>query len=333
MADHVTPVSVTSYEDREDGVAFYTIQLSNNSTIKRRYNDIRKLYDALPGSEKKRLHLSCPGKTGIRKPTVAEKNDRLAAFDKLFRTIGAEPTLYNSKACQAFLAGKPQKDKTAKDAKKAGKKIVKGFKKLERKDFKITEVQSFDDFFHKCQEPLDTICNLSENVASAHDAISDTFKESFVVSAGVQGGDMRALFKLMFAEVKKVDGGDFKVKLTDRGELKLKIKGKHAGHVLTFIEAVEKLVTAIAEFVTTAPDLIEQIQAFADECQTFPDKVQAEVPGMSPLKVPGAIKRTSDNCKYIGGVPNEFKEVYENIKAFAKLLKDVADETFGPDSD
>jgi len=303
--------------------------MSNNQPVRRRYNEIRKMYDDLPPAEKKKLHLTCPGKTGIRKANTTEKNDRLAAFDKLFRAIASEPALAHSKAMKQFVAGKQKK--TA--AEKGAKKLIKGFKKMERKDFKHTDVHSFDQFFSKVQDPLDTICDLSGAVATAHDAISESFKESYIVSAGIHDGDMKALFAFYFVEIKKVDGGDFKVKLTDNGAIKLKIKGKHAKHIVDFLEAVEKLASAVLEFVEKAPELVEQVQAFAEECADFPDKIQAEAPGMNPLKLPGAIKKTSDNVKYLGGVPAEFKEVFENIKAFLKLLKDIADETFGPDND
>lgn len=199
---------------------------------------------------------------------------------------------------------------------------------MTRKEFKETEIEAFDDFFGKCQEPLDTINDLSEKVATAHEALFESFHESFVVSAGVHEGDFKALFAYYFVEIQKA-GGDVKFKVNDEFEPKLKFKGKHAKHVEKFLEAIETLVTSLTEFVTTCPDLIDQVAEFAQECADFPNKVKDEAPGMSPMKIPGAIKRTADNVKYLGGVPNEFKEVFDNIKQFMQLLQTCCEETFG----
>jgi hypothetical protein len=176
---------------------------------------------------------------------------------------------------------------------------------------------------------LDTINDLSEKVAEAHEAISGSFQESFVVSAGVVEGDMKALFAYFFVEIQKA-AGDVKFKVNDDFEPKLKFKGKHAKHVEKFLEALEQLVGAITDFVSTCPDLIDQIAEFSQECADFPNKVKDEAPGMNPMKIPGAIKKTADNVKYLGGVPGEFKEVFDNIKQLMALLQTCAEETFGP---
>jgi hypothetical protein len=337
----VTVVGVVAFEERGDGVTVYHIKLSNGDVLKRRYNDIRKMWERLPEHEKKRLKLPFPGKTGFRKATEEEKNKRLAAFDRLMKTISGEPALTSSPAFHAFLTGvkakKPGKggggkEKAAKDGKKAMKSA---FKRMVRKEFKETEIESFDDFFGKVKEPLDTINDLSEKVADAVDALSKTFTESFVVAAGVADGDMKALLAYYMKEMKAADG-KIKFKLSSKGEPKIKFKGnKHAKHILEFIETMTDLITAIFDFVTTAPDLVEQVTELAQECADFPMKVKDEAPGMNPMKIPGAIKKTTDNVKYLGGVPGEFKEFYENVKQLLSILQLCITETFGdgPDSD
>jgi hypothetical protein len=87
------------------------------------------------------------------------------------------------------------------------------------------------------------------------------------------------------------------------------------------------MIDNVIEFVEKCPELLEQVAGFGEECSEFPSKVQDEAAGLSPLKIPGAVKKTADNVKYLGGVPNEFKEVFDNVKSFLKLLKDVADAT------
>jgi len=327
----VSVVGVVAFEERGDGVTVYHIKLSNGEVLKRRYNDIRKMYERLPDHEKKRLHLTFPGKTGFRKANDEDKNKRLAAFDRLMKTISSEVALSSSPAFYSFMSGEKMK-KTAKGNEKGkdDKKKKSAFRKLVRKDFKETEIESFDEFFGKLKEPLDTVCDLSDNLADAHDALASAFEEAFVISAGIVEGDLKGLITYYMAEIKKA-AGDVKIKVSSKFEPKIKFKGKHAKHVESFIESLTTLVVAITEFVTTAPDLVDQITEFAQECQDFPMKVKDEAPGMSPMKIPGAIKKTTDNVKYLGGVPNEFKEFYENVKQLVTLLETCITETFGVD--
>jgi len=221
----------------------------------------------------------------------------------------------------------PKGGKATKSGKKAGDKAWKKMKKMERKPFKETDIQSFDDFFSKCQEPLDTICDLGEKVSTAHEQLQAFFEVEEVIAATVTPGDMQALLTYYFKEVKKVDGGDFKVELDDEGMPTLEIKGKHAGRVADFVQALTDAIDNIREFIETCPELVEQLVSFAEECSEFPSKVQDEAAGLSPLKIPGAVKKTADNVKYLGGVPNDFKEVFDEVKAFLKILKDCADAT------
>jgi len=327
----VSVVGVVAFEERGDGVTVYHIKMSNGEVLKRRYNDIRKMFERLPEHEKKRLHLAFPGKTGLRKANDEEKNKRLAAFDRLFKTISQEVALSSSPAFNAFLTGEKAK-KGGKEEKggkgKDDKKKKHGFKKITRKDFKETEIESFDDFFGKLKEPLDTVCDLSDNLADAHDSLAGAFEEPFVISAGIVEGDLKGLITYYMGEIKKASG-DVKIKVSHKFEPKIKFKGKHAKHVEHFIESLTTLIVAVAEFVTTAPDLIDQISEFAQECQDFPMKVKDEAPGLSPMKIPGAIKKTTDNVKYLGGVPGEFKEFYENVKQLVTLLETCITETFG----
>jgi len=298
---------------------------------KKRYNDIRKMFERLPDHEKKRMHLTFPGKTGLRKANDEDKNKRLAAFDKLMKVVSSEPSLNSSPAFHAFLSGEKQvKKPKGKDGKgKDDKKKKSGFKKMTRKDFKETEIESFDEFFGKLKDPLDTVNDLSENLAEAHDALAVAFEEPFVISAGIVEGDFKGLISYYMVEIKKA-AGDVKIKVSDDFEPKIKFKGKHAKHVEAFIETLTALVDAITSFVTTAPDLVDQISECAQECQDFPMKVKDEAPGLSPMKIPGAIKKTTDNVKYLGGVPGEFKEFYENVKQLLTLLETCITETFGP---
>jgi len=333
--DGVNVVGVVAFEERGDGVTVYHIKLSNGEVLKRRYNDIRKMFEKLPDHEKKRLHLAFPGKTGLRKANDEEKNKRLATFDRLMKTIASEVALSSSPSFRAFLTGeKVKKDKEEKGKAKGGeeKKKKSSFKKLVRKDFKETEIESFDDFFEKVKEPLDTVVDLSDNVADAHDSLAKSFEEPFVISAGIVEGDLKGLLTYYMGEIKKASG-HVKIKVNSKFEPKIKFKGKHAKHVEAFIDSLTTLITAIAEFVTTAPDLIDQISELAQECQDFPMKVKDEAPSLSPMKIPGAIKKTTDNVKYLGGVPNEFKEFYDNVKHLVTLLETCITETFGPADD
>jgi hypothetical protein len=168
---------------------------------------------------------------------------------------------------------------------------------------------------------------LGGKVADGYEQIHALFEAEEVVKAAVPPGDVGALLRYYQKEIKKIDGGDFKVEIDDEFMPSLEIKGKHAGHVSDFVEALQAMVESIKEFIETAPGLVEQLAEFGQECADFPSKIQDEAAGMSPLKIPGALKKTSDNIKYLGGVPNEFKEVYENVKDFLKLLKQVAEET------
>jgi len=215
------------------------------------------------------------------------------------------------------------KEKGGKGAKHAAGK----FKKMHRKEFKEVDVEEFDDFFGKVQDPLDSICELGEKVANSYDQIHELFEAEEVVHAGVPHGDMKALFSFYIKEIKKLDGGDFKFELSDDFMPEMEIKGKHAGRVGDFVEALQGMVDNITEFVEKCPELAEQLVEFGLACAEFPAKLPDVAMGMSPLKIPGAIKKTAENVKYLGGVPGEFKEIFDNIKNVLKLLKDVANET------
>jgi hypothetical protein len=318
----LTVQGVVAFEERSDGVTVYLIKLSNGDVLKKRYKEIAAMFKALPAADVKRLQMTIPGKTGFRAATLEEKNQRLNAFDKVMKQIAGEPSLVQSKAFQAFLVQDKGKD--------LGDKLAKKFGKIHRKEFKITEVASFDSFFEKVAAPLDTVCELSDSIATAHETLSELFQESFVIAAGVANGDMKALFEYYFSEMQKASG-KFKLKLSDNGEPKLKIKGSHAKHVVKFVEAIEVLVEAVVGFVTTAPDLIEQLVDLGNECAEFPQRIKDEAMGMNPLKIPGATKKLLDNVKYLGGVPGEFKEAMTNIQEFLGMIQTCAEATFGTD--
>jgi len=55
--------------------------------------------------------------------------------------------------------------------KKKGKKAGKSLRKLERKPFKTTNLPEIDDFFSKIQEPMDTVCDLSDAFSAINEAI------------------------------------------------------------------------------------------------------------------------------------------------------------------
>lgn len=241
-------------------------------------------------------------------------------------------------------AAKSSEQKAEKGAKKGAKKLRKVLKKINREPFKWLDVSDFDSFFQKCQAPLDTLGDLSGNMADAHDALQDSFDEQFVKDAGmcfpalhdpgshpsgVQEGDLKALIVYNLHEIKKASG-HVKIDLDDSFRPELRVTGKHARHVEIFVSALEKLVTAIQEFVSGAPDLVEQLSTFAEECSGFPEKLQS-IDGISPLKMPMITKKLADNIKFLGGVPGEFKECYDNVKDLLKLLKDCVEETFNVD--
>jgi hypothetical protein len=231
------------------------------------------------------------------------------------------------KAHKEGKGGKEHKEGKGGKGGKAAKGAAHKFKKMHRKEFKETDVGAFDDFFGKVQEPLDSVCEMGEKVANSVDQVHELFHADEVVHAGVVAGDLKGLFTFYIKEIRKVDGGDFKFDIDDEFKPELKIKGKHAGRVEDFVSALEEMVANVTEFVEKCPELIAQIAEFGLECADFPAKLQGEAMGMSPLKIPGAIKKTAENVKYLGGVPGEFKEIFENIKNLLKLLKDVATET------
>jgi len=324
MDPSLNVVGCVAFEERKDGITVYLVKLSNGEVLKKRYKEFRTMHAGLPEGEKKRLGLAIPGKTGFRAATLDEKNQRLAAFDKLLKQVAAENSLRQSKSFQAFINKK-------KEGKDVGDKVAKKFAKMVRKEFKITEVDSFDSFFEKAAAPLDTICDLSDKVSEAHETLVGLFQESYVITAGIMNGDMKALFEYYFGEMKKASGR-LKLKISSSGEPKLKVKGKHAKHIETFVEALTTIIEAITDFVTTAPDLVEQVQELATECSEFPGRIKDEAVGMNPLKIPGATKKTLDNTKYLGGVPGEFKEAMQNIQDLLAIIQTVAEATFGTDS-
>jgi hypothetical protein len=99
-------------------------------------------------------------------------------------------------------AGGGGKDKGGKGG-KAAKGAASKFKKMERKEFKITDIQSFDDFFAKAQEPLDSMVELGEKVATAYEGLHALFEAEDAIAAGVTAGDMSALVAHYIKEIKK----------------------------------------------------------------------------------------------------------------------------------
>jgi len=265
----------------------------------------------------------------------------LDSFDRLIKQLCSNQSLRQHPAILVFLntaiLKTPEKPKSSetpqKVANKESKKLVKKFKRMRRHDFKFVEIYDFDEFWRKCQKPLDTINEQGDSVADSCDAFDDLFGDSAVVSAGVIEGDIPALFGYYFQEIAKAECA-VELSLTEKFLPTLEITGDRQTirHIDKFIRTLEKCIEAIASFVTTCPDLVEQVVRFSEECKDFPEKVQEKAPNLSPFQVPAVMKKTSENVKFLGGVPHDFKELYEAIKNFLNILKKCVDVAFDMES-
>jgi len=312
-----TITKVVGFDDRDDGVTVYHIQLSDGKVIDRRYNEILNMYENLPNA-KRDIAFTFPSKTGLRKANLEQKQARVVAFDKILKLISEDDKFNSHEAYKEFVVGK--------HLSKLEKKIIKKFKKMEWKEFKVTDIVSFDEFFDSAAEPINSIIDLGSQVSDAHETLSGLFSEDFVRKSGVDEGDMVALIRCYLKEIKKA-GGKVKLKLSDEGVPYLKIKGKHAEHVESFVTAIQSLVDTITELLQKSPEILSKIEDLASTCSEFPGKIKDEAGDLNPLKLGVALKNTTSNIKYLGGVPGEFEEVVNNTQEFIELLKKCIEET------
>jgi hypothetical protein len=207
--------------------------------------------------------------------------------------------------------------------KKAGKKAIKGLKKLERKDFKITKLPQIDDFFSKIQPPMDTLCTLSDAVAAVNDGINFLMESEEFIASNVEK-TTKGVFQFTRSEAKKA-GTDFVLIVVETGYVTLEPRGEPQGFVAKAWAEIKKLVDAIKDVIEQAPGLKDQIQDAATASKDLPNKVKSDAAtaGLNPLDTAKAAKAVGDNCKYLGGFPNDVISFIENVKDLVKTLQEV----------
>jgi len=206
---------------------------------------------------------------------------------------------------------------------KGGSKVVKGFKKLERKPFKETKLPNIDDFFSKIQAPMDTLCDLSEAIASVNESINTLLETKEFLENKVEKS-LKGMISFMRIQAKK-SGNDFTLTISDSGVPSLEPKSEPEGLVAKCFECVKKMIESIKEIIEKAPELKDNIQEAVEASKDLPDKAKndATSSGMNPLESAKAIKNTADNLKYLGGFPNDVIEFINTVKEFVTTMKDA----------
>lgn len=207
-------------------------------------------------------------------------------------------------------------------SKKAGKKVVKGLKKLERKDFKITKLSEIDDFFSKLQEPMDSLVAISDAVGAANEAILTLTEAEEFIASGVEK-TVKGVLQFTRSEAKKA-GNDFVLVVSETG-VSLEPKSEPEGFVAKGFSAIKTLVDSIKEVLEKAPGLKGQIEEAAKASKDLPNKAKtdAQTAGLNPLDTAKALKSLGDNIKYLGGFPNDVITFIDNVKSLVDTLKDV----------
>lgn len=88
-------------------------------------------------------------------------------------------------------------------------------------------------------------------------------------------------------------------------------------------QAVVDLADAIKTVITEAPQLKPDLEAIAEEAKNLPDRVTdaARQAGLSPLKIPGAIKATADNVKELSRAPELLEQTVQEAKKLVHQLQ------------
>jgi len=207
--------------------------------------------------------------------------------------------------------------------KKKGGKAAKGIKKLERKPFKTTKLNEIDDFFSKLQEPMDTICDLSEGIASVNEGILLLTEAKEFAEQNIER-TVRGVLMFMREDAKK-SGNDFSLVVGENGIPSLEPRQEPQGLSAKIYVEVKKMIEAIKGIIENAPGLKDQVQEAAVASKDLPEKAKSDAAtaGLNPIETGKAVKFLADNIKYLGGFPNDIVELINNAKELAAILKDV----------
>jgi len=207
--------------------------------------------------------------------------------------------------------------------KKKGGKAAKGYRKIERKPFKITKLNEIDDFFSKLQEPMDTLCDLSEALATINEGINLLMESKEIVENNVERTP-RGVFTFMKTDCKK-SGNDFTLVVGENGIPSLEPRDEPQGFSAKIYVEVKKMCDAIKDIIENAPGLQGQVQDAAAASKDLPNKVKSDAAtaGLNPLDTAKAAKHLADNIKYLTGFPNDVIELINNAKELATIIKDV----------
>jgi len=196
---------------------------------------------------------------------------------------------------------------TKTDSGKSGKKPTE--KDVEQLDIKETGVEDLDKMFDDASAPF----NKAVDVKEAFDNAVEKFKELTGHNKDDSMKEVVLDLKKKFPQLKLevVDGPKF-VLTTGDGEgediAELAVKAVEA------FTAISDLVSEIIELMKTA---VESAQGLIEKSQQITDMVKNA--GLSPMKVPKALKNATHNLA-------EFKKVPEIGKAFKQTIDDTVEE-------
>eukprot|EP01125_Pyxidicula_operculata_P022897 TRINITY_DN9667_c0_g1_i1.p1 TRINITY_DN9667_c0_g1~~TRINITY_DN9667_c0_g1_i1.p1 ORF type:complete len:234 (+),score=52.32 TRINITY_DN9667_c0_g1_i1:87-788(+) len=212
----------------------------------------------------------------------------------------------------------------AKGSKDKAKKALKVLTFIKRKPFKTIGLPDMDQYFSDVQPPLDSICDMSDAIEQANDGLLMLCEVEELITAGVER-TVAGVMRFFFTEMKK-SGKDFRIGINDEGNLDL-ICDEPEGVLGKIYKGVRDLVEAIKTLVETIPELIPQIETAVASTQDLPGKLQnaALQAGLTPTKLPGAVKKLAFNIKYLGGIPKDVKNFIKNIKDLVVTIKEIAD--------
>lgn len=224
--------------------------------------------------------------------------------------------------------GSKGEKKAKKGAKKGGKKAAGAIAKVERKEFKQLGVDEFDNTFKSIQDPLDTICDLTQNLNDANQSLLDLGKEAEFAGELAEGEepDAKHMIKVLKRDMQK-SGKQFTISFDADGapSLEADAGGEEEGHIAKTVAALCDLFKAVAEIMHNVPQLLEQMQAAVEQAESLKDNAKSsfEEAGLGAMEMVKAGKNLATNMKYAVGAPNDVKGLLDAVKGIVETINDA----------
>eukprot|EP00727_Mastigamoeba_balamuthi_P003296 m51a1_g12964 hypothetical protein (220) ;mRNA; r:1011-1931 len=184
-----------------------------------------------------------------------------------------------------------------------------------------THIESIDSVFSKAASPLKRLVDITNALKQARKAIKQIAKVKDV-------DDYIAKCIKDVKDTLKENNIELYLEVDDEGNVSLLVRPDVIPeHLRKTYEAVKSLGDACKTVVTEAKELKPDLEAIVEEAQVLPERVKdaATASGLSPLKIPGAIKATVNNVKELAKTPQMLIELVQEAQKLVKQIQKAFD--------